>query len=182
MTDTNTIKFCTHCGHPVTLAIPAGDNRHRHVCNHCGEIHYQNPKIVAGCIPIWDDRILLCKRAIEPRKGYWTIPAGFLENGESIEQGAARETREEACAEVSDQHLYQIYNLPRIGQVYILFRGQLHGPEAFGVGEESSTVHLVNEQDIPWDDLAFKVVHNTLLRFLSERRNGNFNVMMDSIY
>ena len=181
MTNMNTIKFCNRCGNPVTLVIPAGDNRQRHVCNHCGEIQYQNPKIVVGCIPIWQDRILLCKRAIEPRKGYWTIPAGFLENGESIEQGAARETLEEACAKVSDLQLYQIYNMPHIGQVYVLFRAQLPSPEAFGVGEESLAVKLVAEHDMPWDDLAFKVVRNTLLRFLSERQSGHFNMMVDSI-
>lgn len=181
MTDINAIKFCTQCGNPVTLTIPAGDNRQRHVCTLCGEIQYQNPKIVAGCIPIWDDRILLCQRAIEPRKGYWTIPAGFLENGETIEEGATRETREEACADIIDPHLYQIYNIPRIGQVYILFRGQLRGLEDFGVGEESTEVKLVEERNIPWDDIAFKVVRHTLLRFFAERRAGKFNFMVDSI-
>lgn len=181
MTDTNAIKFCTHCGNRVTLTIPEGDNRQRHVCPHCDEIQYQNPKIITGCIPIWEDRILLCKRAIEPRKGYWTIPAGFLENGESIEQGSARETREEACAEVVDQHLYQIYNIPRIAQVYTLFRGQLRGPEGFGVGQESLEVKLVEEQAIPWDDIAFKVIRCTLERFFSERQSGAFSFMVDNI-
>ncbi len=177
----NSIKFCTNCGSPIILAIPKGDNRQRHICEHCGEIQYQNPKIVAGCIPIWEDRILLCKRAIEPRKGYWTVPAGFLENGESIEDGAARETWEEACAEIVNLNLYQIYNLPRINQVYILFRARLREPAGFGVGEESTEVELVEEKEIPWDDIAFKVIHNTLQRFLLERRTGNFNVMIDSI-
>ncbi len=180
MTDISSIKFCPHCGNRVTLTIPAGDNRQRHVCTHCAEIQYQNPKIVSGCIAIWGKRILLCRRAIEPRRGYWTIPAGFLENGETIEEGATRETREEACAEVIDPHLYQIYNLPRIAQVYTLFRAQLHSPD-FAVGEESLDVQLVAEQDIPWDNMAFKVVHNTLLRFLSERRTGKFNIMVDRI-
>jgi ADP-ribose pyrophosphatase YjhB (NUDIX family) len=175
------MKFCTHCGNHVTLAIPAGDNRERHLCGHCGEIHYQNPKIVAGCIPVWDDKILLCKRAIEPRKGYWTIPAGFLENGESIEEGAARETWEEACAPIVDLQLYQIYNLTRISQVYILFRAQLRDATSFGVGEESLEVELVAEKEIPWDEIAFKVVHKTLTRFLSERRTENFNFEIDSI-
>lgn len=182
MTDINAIKFCTACGTQVTLTIPAGDNRQRHVCPDCGEIQYQNPKIVTGCIPIWEERILLCKRAIEPRKGYWTIPAGFLENGESIEQGAARETREEACAEVVDQQLYQIYNIPRICQVYTLFRGKLRASDSFGVGQESLEVKLVEEKDIPWDDIAFRVIHQTLLRFFAERRTGDFNFMVDSIY
>lgn len=182
MNDMIAIKFCPYCSKQITLTIPEGDNRERHVCTHCGEIQYQNPKIVTGCIPIWEERILLCKRAIEPRKGYWTIPAGFLENGESIEQGAARETLEEACAEVVDQHLYQIYNIPRISQVYTLFRAQLRGPEDFGVGQESLEVKLVEEKDIPWDDIAFKVIHQTLLRFLSERRAGKFTFMVDSIH
>jgi len=165
----------------VILAIPEGDNRERHLCRNCGEIHYQNPKIVAGCIPVWEDKILLCKRAIEPRKGYWTIPAGFLENGESIEEGAARETWEEACADIIDLQLYQIYNLTRISQVYILFRARLQSATGFGVGEESLEVELVEENEIPWDDIAFKVVHNTLTRFLSERPTGNFNFNIDSI-
>ena len=181
MSKISPIKFCAHCGNLVTLGIPEGDNRERHLCGHCGEIHYQNPKIVAGCIPIWEDKILLCKRAIEPRMGYWTIPAGFLENGESIEEGAARETWEEACAEIVDLQLYQIYNLTRISQVYILFRAQLRDATSFGIGEESLEVELVGENEIPWDEIAFKVVHNTLTRFISERLTGNFNFRNDSI-
>ncbi len=181
MPHTSPINFCAKCGHATTLLIPDGDNRQRHVCNHCGEIHYQNPKIVVGCIPVWEDKILLCKRAIEPRKDLWTVPAGFLENGESIEQGAARETREEACAEIVDQHIYQIYNLPGINQVYILFRARLRGPQDFGIGAESLEVELVAEKDIPWEQIAFKVIHNTLRRFLSERQSGEFNFIIDSI-
>ena len=175
------IKHCTHCGHPVILKIPEGDNRKRHVCSNCGLIQYLNPKIVAGCIPVWEDKILLCKRAIEPRYGYWTFPAGYLELGESIQAGSARETWEEACAEIRDQEIYQIYNLTEIGQVYIIFRGNLVAPDAFSVGVESLEVKLVEEKDIPWENLAFRVVHDTLTRFLDERRSGRFTVQITSM-
>lgn len=174
------IKFCTHCGHPVTLAIPRGDNRERHICERCDFIQYQNPKIVSGCIPCWGNKILLCKRAIEPRKGFWTVPAGYLEIGETIEQGARRETLEEACAVVESLDLYQIYNLPKIGQVYMIFKGTLEGPDGFGIGEESLDVRLVEETDIPWDKMAFKVIHSTLSRFVEERKQGEFSFRIDS--
>jgi ADP-ribose pyrophosphatase YjhB (NUDIX family) len=175
------INYCTNCGHKVSIAVPDGDNRERHVCFECGEIQYQNPKIVAGCLPVWENRILLCKRAIEPRKGYWTIPAGFMENDESIEEGAIRETWEEALAKVTNLQLYQIYNVSRVNQIYMLFRADLCEPEGFGVGPESLEVNLVEEKDIPWDEIAFKVIQNTLERFLVERRSGHFTFSMDSI-
>lgn len=176
-----TIKFCTNCGHKVSIAVPAGDTKERHVCFECGEIQYQNPKIVAGCLPVWGNRILLCKRAIEPRKGYWTIPAGFLENDETIEEGAMRETWEEALAEVTNLQLYQIYNVSRVNQIYMLFRAELCDADGFGVGPESLEVNLVEEKQIPWEEIAFKVIENTLERFLKERRSGKFTFNMDSI-
>ena len=177
----NPIKFCNICGHEVRFAVPDGDNRERHICPACGEIQYQNPKIVAGCIPVWEDRILICRRAIEPRYGYWTIPAGFMENGETIEQGAARETVEEACAEVRDMALYQIVNVLRVHQVYILFRGELVAEDGFDVGPESLEVKLVEEHEIPWDQMAFRVVELTLRRFLEERAHGNFTVQQATL-
>ncbi len=175
------IKFCNLCGRGVTQKIPPGDNRQRYVCDHCGEIQYQNPKIVTGCIPVWQDRVLLCRRAIEPRYGYWTVPAGFMENGESVQQGAARETMEEACAPVTDVSLYGIYNLPHISQVYMLFRARLESEAGYGVGEESLETALFLEQDIPWDKMAFRVVSAALKRFFIERQTNQFTVEVTDI-
>jgi ADP-ribose pyrophosphatase YjhB (NUDIX family) len=175
------VKYCSHCGDYVSLMVPDGDNRHRHVCNACGQIHYQNPKVVCGCIPVWQDRILMCKRAIEPRKGLWTLPAGFMENGETAQYGAARETLEEACAEIKDQTLYGIYNLPQINQVYIMFLAQLKDENGFAPGEESLEVQLFEEHQIPWQDIAFRVIHLTLERYLMERESGNFSVVVEDI-
>ena len=175
------IKYCTSCGNQIELKIPPGDNRKRQVCDNCGTIQYQNPKIVSGCIPYWKDKILICKRAIEPRRGYWTIPAGYLEIGETIEQGAHRETWEEACAEVHNLNLYQIFDLPTIGQVYTIFTGELVDPDGFGVGEESLDVKMVTADEIPWDDLAFKVVSRSLMRFLEEKRSNRFTFEIGTI-
>ena len=163
------IQFCSHCGTKITIAIPDGDNRHRHVCPSCGVIHYENPKVVTGCIPTCGDRVLLCKRAIEPRLGYWTLPAGFMENDETLEQGARRETLEEAQAELTDLHLYGVYSLPRINQIYVMFRGELSDEEGFGPGEESLETKLVLQEEIPWDQIAFRVVSLTLQRYLNNR-------------
>ncbi len=167
------MKFCSECGSTVTTAVPAGDNRPRHVCTACGTIHYQNPKIVTGCIPVWEDQVLLCRRAIEPRKGLWTLPAGFMENGESAQEGAARETLEEANARVRVEQLYTTFNLPLISQVYLLFRGRLEDTDFFP-GEESLEVALFREDGIPWDELAFPVVRETLRLFFQDRRLGVF--------
>lgn len=170
------IEFCNVCGHRVTVAIPAGDNRERHICVNCGEIQYQNPKIVTGCIPVADERILLCKRAIEPRKGYWTVPAGFMENGETVLEGAVRETMEEACAPVTNLQLFGVFNLPRISQVYMMYLGDLVTPDGFGVGDESLAVDLFREEDIPWNNLAFRIVEEALRRYYRERQAGEFTV------
>lgn len=143
------------------------------MCSECGEIHYQNPKIVTGCIPEWEDRVLLCRRAIEPRHGYWTLPAGFMENGESTQQGAARETMEEANARVRILQLYATFNLPQIDQVYLFFRGQMLDMN-FSPGEESLETGLYKESEIPWNDLAFSVVRETLLHYFSDRKGGEF--------
>ena len=130
------MKFCSHCAQQLSFKIPEGDNLPRHVCDSCGMIHYQNPKIVAGCIPEWEGRILLCRRAIEPRHCLWTIPAGFMENSETVEQAAARETREEACAKINIIGLYGVYNIPHVNQVYMIFKGSL-ADGAFAPGVES---------------------------------------------
>ncbi len=168
------MRYCTRCGGPLVLCVPPGDTRERHVCSRCGEIHYLNPKVVTGCIPEHGDgRILLCRRAIEPRCGLWTLPAGFMENGESCQEGAARETLEEANARVEILQLYTTFNLPHIDQVYLLFRGRLLD-DAFSPGDESLEVALFEESAIPWDDLAFNVVRETLRLYFEDRRNGAY--------
>lgn len=166
------MKYCSSCGATVALRIPEGDNRERYVCDNCQTIHYQNPKIVSGCIPEWDGRILLCKRAIEPRYGLWTVPAGFMENGETTEQAAMRETWEEACARVEIESLYGLFSIPHISQVYMLYRGELVNGQ-YRPGHESLACDLFVEKEIPWDQLAFPVVKETLLRYFRDLRSGN---------
>jgi ADP-ribose pyrophosphatase YjhB (NUDIX family) len=167
------MKFCNQCGSTVDFLIPEGDNMPRHVCNQCGMIHYQNPKLVAGCIPEWQDRILLCRRAIEPRYGLWTIPAGFMENGETLEEAAIRETNEEACAEVELQGLYSVFSLPHVSQVYAIFRAHLVNGD-FAPGSESLDTELFEQQDIPWGEIAFPVVVQTLERYFKDRVSGQY--------
>ena len=174
------MKYCSQCGSSVTWTVPAGDNLPRHVCDACGTIHYQNPKIVVGCIPEWEDRLLLCRRAIEPRYGLWTLPAGFMENGETVQQGAARETREEAEAEVEVGSLYTLFNLPHIDQVYMLFRAQLRQPR-FGAGAESLETRLMRESEIPWDEIAFPVISEALQLYFRDRAAGRFALRTGSI-
>ena len=175
------MNYCNHCGENVSVLVPAGDNRRRHVCDACGRVHYQNPKVVCGCIPVWGERILLCRRAIEPRLGLWTLPAGFMENGETIQHGAARETMEEACAEIAGQRLYGIYNLPQVNQVYVMFLAELTGENNFAAGAESSDVRLFSEGEIPWDEIAFRVIRRTLKRYLAERKSGEFSVALEDV-
>ncbi len=169
------IRFCSQCGGPVRLRVPEGDNLPRHVCERCGFIHYQNPKIVTGCIPEHEGRVLLCRRAIEPRYGLWTLPAGFMENDETVAEAAARETLEEARAHVRDLELYAVFSLPHINQVYVMYRGRLDPPE-FAPGAESLEVRLMHETEIPWEALAFPVIAETLRRYFADRRAGRFGV------
>ncbi|MGH8670532.1 MAG: NUDIX hydrolase [Burkholderiales bacterium] len=169
------MNFCSACGAKVSLKIPVGDNLPRYVCVSCAAIHYQNPKVVVGCIPEWEDKILLCRRAIEPRRGLWTLPAGFMENNESTCQGAARETLEEASARVEIGPLYAVFSLPHISQVYLIFRGRLLDMD-FAPGTESLEVGLFREPDIPWGEVAFKVVHDTLQRYYQDRRSGDYQL------
>lgn len=173
--------YCSQCGAEVAERVPEGDDRPRFVCDTCQTIHYQNPKIVAGCIPVFEDRILLCRRAIEPRYGLWTLPAGFMENGESTEQAAARETREEACAHVTGLSLYGVFSIPHINQVYMMFRGVLPAEE-FAAGPESLDVRLFEHHEIPWDELAFPVVKLTLERFLDDAVKDLFPVYVEDIH
>ncbi len=165
------MKFCSACGQPVTIKVPDGDHLPRFVCTACGTIHYENPRIIAGCVIETEGKILLCKRAIEPRLGYWTIPAGFMENGESVQNAAAREAIEEALAHVEIGSLLAIVNVLHANQVHIMFRATLLSP-AFGVGPESLETALYEERDIPWSDIAFLSVEFALRRYLEDRREG----------
>jgi ADP-ribose pyrophosphatase YjhB (NUDIX family) len=174
------MKFCSHCGAPVEVRVPDGDTHPRHVCPACGVIHYQNPKVVVGCIPEWEDRILLCKRAINPRHGYWTLPAGFMENDETTIQGAMRETLEEAGARVEVLDLHTLFNLPHINQVYVMFRGKLLDLD-FAPGIESLEVALYEEKDIPWNHIAFPVVEQTLHLYFADRHAGRFGIHTGNI-
>jgi len=174
------MKFCSGCGSRLVHKVPPDDDRHRHVCSNCGEVHYQNPKIVTGCLPIWRNAVLLCRRAIEPRKGFWTVPAGFMELGETVEQGAIRETWEEARARVEILAPYSMFNLPHVNQLYIIFRASLVDLE-FEPGPESEDVCLFTEQDIPWNDLAFGTVRQTLTFFFADRALGQFPMRTGTI-
>ena len=173
------MKFCSECAHPVSLSIPEGDNRPRYVCANCDAIHYQNPKMVVGSIPVWEEdgqlQVLLCKRAIEPRYGKWTLPAGFMELGETMAQGAARETAEEAGAEVEMGAFFSAMSIPRVGQVHVFYLARLLH-DRFDPGHESLEARLFTEHDLPWDELAFTTVRETLKRFFADRRLGQFGV------
>ena len=167
------MNFCSACGEKVSLQIPQGDNRHRYVCGSCQTIHYENPKIVTGCIPEWQDKILLCKRAIEPRYGLWTLPAGFMENSETNMQGAARETAEEANARVENMTLFTVFSISPINQVYTMYRGDLVGGIA-SPGVESLDVALMDEDEIPWQDIAFRSIHDVLKHYCEDRCKERF--------
>lgn len=167
------MKFCSNCGAPVELRVPAGDNLPRHVCPACDTIHYQNPKMVIGCIAEWEDRILLCRRAIEPRLGLWTLPAGFMENGETVAQAALRETHEEANARVELTAMYSVISVPHVNQVHIFYRGRLLDL-GFGPGTESLEVALFAESAIPWKEIAFRTISTTLRHYYADRKAGAY--------
>lgn len=175
------IRYCPDCGSDrIDWRVPADDNRERHVCDACGNVHYQNPRNVAGCIVEHAGRLLLCRRAIEPRHGLWTVPAGFMENRETLEQAAVRETREEALAEARDPALYAVFSLPHISQVYFLFRAT--APDgAAAAGPESLEVAWFTEDRIPWDELAFPVIREGLRLYCDDRRRGHHPVRTGSI-
>ncbi len=165
------MKFCSNCGAPVSARVPDGDTLPRYVCDACATIHYQNPKIVAGCIPIWEDKVLLCRRAIEPRYGLWTVPAGFMEKGETTLQAAIRETQEEAGAKVEIEGLCTLFNLPHIDQVYLLYRARLLDLD-YAPGHETLEAQLFNEAEIPWNEIAFRVIRETLKLYFGDRVAG----------
>ncbi len=167
------IKFCTACGSSTLQKVPPEDDHVRAVCSGCGLVHYNNPKIVVGCIPEWEGKILLCKRNIEPRIGKWTLPAGYLENGESVQAGAVRETREEAMAEVKIINPYRLFNITFVDQIYFMFRAAM-ASDQFGPTSESSHVRLFDEKEIPWDQIAFEVIRQTLEHYFKDRKNGRY--------
>ena len=166
------MKYCSTCGAVVERRIPSGDQVPRFVCTSCETVHYQNPKLVVGCVPEDDaGRILICRRAIEPRHGYWTVPAGFMENGETLQQAAARESLEEALADVEIGSLLSVVHVLHAEQVHVFFRGRLRSPE-IGAGTESLEVRMVTADEIPWDDIAFTSTTYTLRRYLEDRAAG----------
>ena len=174
------MNYCSSCGEPVSKQIPPGDDRERFVCSACDTIHYENPKIVTCCVPVFEDRVLLCRRAIEPRRGLWTLPGGFLETGETVFDGAVRETWEEARARVHGDGLYTVFNLPHISQIYMFFRARVVGGR-YGVGEETLETRLFREPEIPWNELAFPVISKTLVHYFRDRPSGAFPVRVEDI-
>lgn len=173
------MNFCSECGHTVRFAIPDGDNRPRFLCDSCGTIHYQNPRIIAGTLPYLDNKVLLCKRAIEPRYGYWTLPAGFMENKESLDQAALRETFEEATASINQPELYTVISLPHVDQVFMIFRGELAAD--FAPGVESLEVAMFSEEEVPWDQLAFPTIERSLRHFFADQKQGRFDVHVSEV-
>lgn len=174
------MNFCPNCGSDqLKLEIPIGDNRQRQVCKNCKEIHYSNPKIITGCLPIFGDKVLLAKRSIEPRLGYWNVPSGFMENRETVEDGAAREVWEEALGKVKIIGVHTVFSIPRINQVYIHFLGELIDGK-FGIGEESSDCQLFTEAEIPWKELAFYSSAFSLECFFEDRNRGEREVHIEN--
>jgi ADP-ribose pyrophosphatase YjhB (NUDIX family) len=169
------IKHCPQCGHTVHYLVPQGDNRNRAVCPQCQHIEYENPRNVVGTLPIWGDQVLLCLRNIEPRYGKWTLPAGFMEMHETLAEGAMRETHEEAGAQIELQDLYSIMNVTRVAQVHFFYRARLLSAH-FHPGEETQIARLFQEEEIPWDELAFTTVKETLKHYFSDRRAGTFSL------
>ena len=181
MPQSSIIKFCSTCGaNRIELRVPKGDNLPRYVCAACGAIHYQNPKVVVGCLPEWEERVLLCRRAIEPRHGLWTLPAGFLENGETVTAGAVRETLEEAGARVAIGEIYTMISLPHISQVYMMFRARLLDLD-FWPGPESLEVRLFREEEIPWEEIAFRTIGRTLRNFFLDRKLRAFPTRVSAL-
>lgn len=174
-------RFCPQCGSgSIEFTVPHGDDRPRHVCGTCGHIQYLNPKLVVGTLPVWENKVLLCKRAIEPRYGRWTLPAGFMEEGESLEEGALRETLEEAGARVALDGIYVTLSLPQISQVYMLFRARLLDLD-FKAGAESLEVRLFAEGEIPWDEIAFRTIAVALRQYFENCKTGEFTPTMGTL-
>jgi len=170
------IQHCKACGSAVVYRLPDdGDTRERAVCTRCHTVHYENPLNVVGTVPVWGDKVLLCKRNIEPRLGKWTLPAGFMELGETVAQGAARETVEEAGAQFEMQELFALMNVTRVGQVHFFYRAQLTSDQ-FDPGHETMEARLFAEHEVPWDELAFRTVKETLQHYFADAKTGQFGV------
>jgi len=170
------IKHCKNCSTAVVYRLPDdGDTKHRAVCPTCQTVHYENPLNVVGTIPVWGDKVLLCKRNIEPRWGKWTLPAGFMELNEAVSEGAARETLEECGAQFEMGEFFSLVNIPRVGQVHLFYRAKLLSDQ-FDPGYETLEARLFAEHEIPWDEIAFRTVCETLKRFFADRRQGNFSI------
>ncbi|MDR0633860.1 MAG: NUDIX hydrolase [Azoarcus sp.] len=167
------MNYCSECGAPVLSRIPPGDTRPRHVCVNCGAVHYQNPKLVVGAIAAWEEKILLCRRAIEPRRDKWTLPAGFMENRETTAEAAIRETQEEACAKIALGEMFTLIDLPHIDQVHIFYLARLLDAD-FHPGDESLETALFAEADVPWSQIAFRTTTLTLRRYFDDRRHGQW--------
>jgi ADP-ribose pyrophosphatase YjhB (NUDIX family) len=173
-------RYCSVCGKSIARRVPPGDNRERDCCDECGTIHYVNPRPVVGTIPVWGDQVLLCKRAIEPRYGKWTLPAGFMEIGETTAEGAIRETAEEAGARIQLGPLFSMLDVPHVEQVHLFFCARLLDLD-FSPGQESLEVRLFVESEIPWDELAFRTVSTTLRWYFEDRARGTFSTHADAI-
>ncbi len=174
------MNFCPNCSARVAFRIPEGDSLPRHICDACNTIHYKNPLTVVGAVPEWEDRVLLCKRAIEPRAGFWTLPAGFMENGETVGQGAMRETLEEANARIELLDMFTVLSVAHVNQVHIFYRARLLDLD-FSPGTESLEVQLFREDEIPWDDLSFRTVSTTLRHYFADRKANAFRLHTDDI-
>lgn len=177
MTFRSPIKYCRACGAAVTYRLPDdGDTRERAVCTVCGTIHYENPLNVVGTVPVSaDGRVLLCKRNIEPRWGKWTLPAGFMELDETTAEGAARETEEEAGAHITMGPLFSLLSVPRVGQVHLFYLATLLSDQ-FNPGHETIEARLFSEDEVPWDEIAFRTVNETLRCYFADRRRGSFGL------
>jgi len=174
------MKYCNHCGHKISFGEVPEEDRERYYCDKCGTIHYENPNMIVGCLPRWQDKVLLCRRAIEPKQGLWTLPAGFLENGEKVEDGAIRETREEANADIEIVRLFSVYSLPTVGQVYLIFLANLLNLD-FHPGEESTHVELFSKNEIPWDKIAFSSIRFTLDRYFNGKARTEGEVFLGAL-
>lgn len=177
---TRRIQHCRVCGAATEYRVPADDNRERAVCTACGEIHYENPLNVVGTVPVYGERVLLCRRAIEPRHGFWTLPAGFMELGETVADGALRETDEEAGAQVELEGLFSVLNVVRVGQVHLFYRARMLS-EHLAPGPETLEARLFREDEVPWDELAFRTVRRTLELYFDDRRRGAFGIHVADI-
>ena len=175
MFEPRSIRHCKACGAPTQYVVPADDSRERAVCGACGTVHYENPLVVVGTVPIWDDRVLLCRRNIQPRYGLWTLPAGFLEIGETAEAGALRETDEEAGARLQLEGLFSVLNVVRVAQLHLFYRARLLDCD-FAPGPETIEARLFTQDEVPWQQIAFRTVGATLQHWFADRERGRFEL------